>query len=69
LLNLITNNQTRKGLKLKEYDEETKKIADGAKSDLHLFLANAGKNTTEKELEMWRAGYIAGVNRAMGIKQ
>lgn len=53
---------------MKKYDEETVLFVEGAKEDLQIFLANAGRNTTEKELEAWQTGYLAGVNRAMGIR-
>jgi hypothetical protein len=53
---------------MKEYDEETVLFVDGAKEDLQMFLATAGRSTTEKELEAWQNGYLAGVNRAMGIR-
>jgi len=33
-----------------------------------MFMANAGAQTTEAELLSWQRGYIAGVNRAMGIR-
>jgi hypothetical protein len=53
---------------MKKYDEETVLFVEGAKEDLQIFLANAGRDTTEKELEAWQVGYLAGVNRAMGIR-
>ena len=53
---------------MKEYDKEKVLFVEGAKEDLQIFLANAGRDTTEKELEAWQIGYLAGVNRAMGIR-
>jgi hypothetical protein len=53
---------------MEKYDEETGLFIEGAKEDLQIFLANAGRETTEKELEAWQSGYLAGVNRAMGIR-
>ena len=50
-----------------EKDEETLKITDGAIEDLQKFLATAGRDTTEAHINAWQAGYIAGVNRTMGI--
>lgn len=51
-----------------KYDSETRQIMANAKEDLQRFMASAGRNTTEAELLAWQQGYIAGVNRAMGIK-
>jgi hypothetical protein len=51
-----------------KYDDETVLFVDGAKEDLQMFLATAGRDTTEKELGAWQTGYLAGVNRAMGIR-
>ena len=51
----------------KEIDE-TKLFQKYAVEDLQQFMANAGKDTTESDLVSWQKGYIAGVNRAMGIK-
>lgn len=51
----------------KEIDEK-KVFQEHAVEDLQKFMVTAGKNTTEKELLAWQSGYIAGVNRAMGIK-
>jgi hypothetical protein len=48
--------------------DETQKIAGYAVEDLQTYLATAGSSTTESELLSWQKGYIAGVNRAMGIK-
>jgi hypothetical protein len=50
-----------------ENDNETIKITEGAVEDLQRYLATAGRNTTEANLAAWQAGYIAGVNRTMGI--
>jgi hypothetical protein len=51
-----------------KYDEETKVLMSSAVEDLQKWMANAGSSTTESELLAWQQGYIAGVNRAMGIK-
>lgn len=51
----------------KEIDEN-KAFQTFALEDLQKFIAIAGKSTTEAELLAWQMGYIAGVNRAMGIK-
>jgi hypothetical protein len=51
----------------KEIDEN-KLFQEYAVEDLQRFIAMAGKDTTEKDLLSWQKGYIAGVNRAMGIK-
>lgn len=51
-----------------EYDEETRQLMSGATEDLQKYMANAGSQTTESELLAWQQGYIAGANRAMGIK-
>jgi hypothetical protein len=48
-------------------ENETQKIAGYAVEDLQTYLATAGSSTTEQELLSWQKGYIAGVNRAMGI--
>ncbi len=47
---------------------ENQKMAEYAVEDLQTFMATAGRDTTEKEILTWQKGYIAGVNRAMGIK-
>lgn len=51
-----------------KYDEETRELMAHAVEDLQLFMANAGRDTTEAAIMAWQQGYIAGVNRAMGIK-
>lgn len=51
-----------------KYDEETRLIMANAREDLQKFMATAGRNTSESELMAWQQGYIAGVNRAMGVK-
>lgn len=52
----------------KQIDDEAKAFQTYALEDLQKFIATAGKSTTEEELLAWQQGYIAGVNRAMGIK-
>lgn len=52
---------------IKDNQEETQKIAGYAVEDLQTYLATSGANTTEQELLSWQKGYIAGVNRAMGV--
>jgi len=52
----------------KQYDEETQKAAAFAIEDLQSFMASAGGDATEASLLSWQKGYIAGVNRAMGIR-
>ena len=51
-----------------KYDEETRALMGHAVEDLQLWMANAGSDTTESAVLAWQQGYIAGVNRAMGIK-
>ena len=51
-----------------EYDDETKRLMASATEDLQKYMATAGRDTTEAALLAWQQGYIAGVNRAMGIK-
>jgi hypothetical protein len=51
-----------------KYDEETTQIMSYAIEDMQTFMANAGATTREAEILSWQQGYIAGVNRAMGIK-
>lgn len=51
-----------------KYDEETRQIMSGAAEDLQKYMATAGSQTTEAELVAWQYGYIAGAQRAMGIK-
>ena len=51
-----------------KYDEETREIMDHAVEDLQHWMANAGADTPESAVLAWQQGYIAGVNRAMGIK-
>ena len=53
---------------MENYDEETRKIMASAQEDLQVFLANAGRDTNEAAILAWQKGYIAGVQRAMGIK-
>lgn len=51
-----------------ERDQETKEIMAYAIEDLQSFMATAPGDTTEASLLAWQQGYIAGVNRSMGIK-
>lgn len=51
-----------------KYDDETKALMEHAVEDLQVWMANAGRDTTEAAVFAWQQGYIAGVNRAMGIK-
>jgi len=51
-----------------KYDEETREIMDHAVEDLQHWMATAGADTPEAAVLSWQQGYIAGVNRAMGIK-
>lgn len=51
-----------------KYDEETRELMGHAVEDLQRWMATAGSDTTEQSLLAWQQGYIAGVNRAMGIK-
>lgn len=53
---------------MEKYDKETQNVMADAKEDLQKYMISAGKDTTENELLAWQKGYIAGVNRAMGIK-
>lgn len=50
-----------------QYDAETQKIMGHAVEDLQKFMANAGRDTTEASLLAWQQGYIAGVQRAIGM--
>lgn len=51
----------------KEIDEDTQKVMADATEDLQKYLANAGRDTTEKEILAWQQGYIAGVQRGSGL--
>lgn len=51
-----------------KYDEETRAMMSHAVEDLQRWMANAGSDTTEASVLAWQQGYIAGANRAMGIK-
>ena len=51
-----------------KYDDETRALMGHAVEDLQVWMANAGRDTTEAAILAWQQGYIAGVNRAMGIK-
>lgn len=51
-----------------KYDDETRELMSHAIEDLQQFMATAGRDTTEASILAWQKGYIAGVNRAMGIK-
>lgn len=51
-----------------EYDDETKELMSSAVEDLQKWMVVAGRDTTEASILAWQQGYIAGVNRAMGIK-
>ena len=51
-----------------ERDEEAKDLMANAVEDLQGWLASAGVDTTESAVLAWQQGYIAGVNRAMGIR-
>jgi hypothetical protein len=51
-----------------KYDDETKLLMSSAVEDLQRWMATAGSSTTEAEVLSWQQGYVAGVNRAMGIK-
>lgn len=52
----------------KQYDEEKRLMAEHAVEDLQVWMANANADTPEAAVMAWQQGYIAGVNRAMGIK-
>lgn len=51
-----------------KHDEETQQLMSSAVEDLQVWMANASSDTTEASVLAWQQGYIAGVNRAMGIK-
>ena len=51
-----------------KYDNETQKIMGHAVEDLQMYMANAGRDTTEESMNAWQQGYIAGINRAIGIR-
>ena len=51
-----------------KYDEETRAMMSYAVEDLQTWMASAGADTTEASMLAWQQGYIAGANRAMGIK-
>lgn len=51
-----------------EYDDEAKGLMKNAVEDLQAWMANAGSDTKESDVLSWQQGYIAGVNRAMGVK-
>ena len=51
-----------------KYDNETQKIMGHAVEDLQMYMANAGRDTTEAAVTAWQQGYIAGINRAIGIR-
>jgi hypothetical protein len=51
-----------------KYDNETQKIMSHAVEDLQMYMANAGRDTTESAVNAWQIGYIAGINRAIGIR-
>jgi hypothetical protein len=51
-----------------KYDNETQKIMSHAVEDLQMYMANAGRDTTESAISAWQIGYIAGINRAIGIR-
>jgi hypothetical protein len=59
---------TNRRIMTEKYDQETRVIMANAKEDLQKYMASAGRNTSESELLAWQQGYIAGVNRAMGVK-
>lgn len=51
----------------KEIDDETRKVMANATEDLQKYMANAGRDTSEKEILAWQQGYIAGVQRGTGL--
>jgi hypothetical protein len=51
-----------------KYDSETTQIMQHAVEDLQGYMASAGKDTTEGMIQAWQIGYIAGVNRAIGMR-
>lgn len=51
-----------------KYDEETKAMMSYAVEDLQAWMASTGADATESAMLAWQQGYIAGANRAMGIK-
>jgi hypothetical protein len=44
-------------------------IVKYAVEDLQRWMASVGRDTTESAVAAWQAGYIAGVNRAVGLKE
>jgi hypothetical protein len=58
----------RKEKVMTEYDDEAKGLMKNAVEDLQAWMANAGSDTKESDVLSWQQGYIAGVNRAMGVK-
>jgi hypothetical protein len=44
-------------------------IVSFATKDLQTWMANVGKETTEASVTAWQQGYIAGVQRAMSIRE
>jgi hypothetical protein len=51
-----------------KYDNETQKIMGHAVEDLQMYMANAGRDTTEAAIKAWQLGYITGINRAIGVR-
>jgi hypothetical protein len=51
-----------------KHDPETTQIMQHAVEDLQMYMATAGKDTTEGMIKAWQIGYIAGVNRAIGMR-
>jgi hypothetical protein len=46
-----------------------KDIVKFAVQDLQAWMARAGKDTTEAAVIAWQAGYIAGVDRALNVRE
>jgi hypothetical protein len=46
-----------------------KAIVEFAVKDLQYWMTKAGRDTTEAAVTAWQAGYIAGVERAISLKE
>lgn len=52
----------------RKYDAETAAIIRKAKKDMSDWIGTLGYVPDERELRIWQAGYIYGINRGLGTK-
>ena len=53
----------------RKYDAETAAIIRKAKKDMSDWISTLGYVPDERELRIWQAGYVYGINRGAGNKE